>query len=106
MIIDFTEILDDLEVKRASLLAPEELPLVGVAEVLAGLDQPYDLHEVCARCECLRLLASLAQLVEDALQVLQLLSGLAEFALGSQPLVVGQISGGRRNQRVDVRGSL
>jgi len=48
MIIDFTEILDDLEVKRASLLAPEELPLVGVAEVLAGLDQPYDLHEVCA----------------------------------------------------------
>jgi ribonucleoside-diphosphate reductase alpha chain len=47
MIIDFTEILDDLEVKRASLLSPDELPSVFVDEVLASLDQPYDLHDVC-----------------------------------------------------------
>jgi ribonucleoside-diphosphate reductase alpha chain len=47
MIIDFTEILDDLEVKRASLLPSDELPTFSVDGVLANLDQPYDLHEAC-----------------------------------------------------------
>ncbi len=47
MIIDFAEILDDLEVKRASLLPSAELPALPVEGILAGLDQPYDLREAC-----------------------------------------------------------
>ena len=38
MIIDFEEILDDLEVKRASLLPPDELPHLDVAAATAVLD--------------------------------------------------------------------
>ena len=38
MIIDFDEILDDLEVKRASLLPPGELPRIDVAAAIASLD--------------------------------------------------------------------
>src|SRR5262249_39062210 len=47
VIIDFDEILDDLEVKRASLLPADELPELAVDGVLAGLDQPYELREAC-----------------------------------------------------------
>jgi ribonucleoside-diphosphate reductase alpha chain len=47
VIIDFDEILDDLEVKRASVLPADELPELAVDEVLARLDQPYDLCEAC-----------------------------------------------------------
>ncbi len=38
MIIDFDEILDDLEVKRASLLAPGELPRIDVSAAIQSLD--------------------------------------------------------------------
>ncbi len=38
MIIDFDEILDDLEVKRASLLPPDELPVIDVAAAVASID--------------------------------------------------------------------
>jgi ribonucleoside-diphosphate reductase alpha chain len=37
LIIDFEEILDDLEVKRASLLAPDELPQIDVSAAIASL---------------------------------------------------------------------
>jgi ribonucleoside-diphosphate reductase alpha chain len=47
MIIDFDEILDDLEVKRASLLPSEELPAVEIESIIASLDQPYELRGVC-----------------------------------------------------------
>jgi len=47
MMIDFDEILEDLEVKRASLLPPDELPELAIDDVLAGLDQPYDLRQAC-----------------------------------------------------------
>ncbi len=43
MLIEFDEILHDLELKRAASLPTEELPLVGVAEALAGLDAGNDL---------------------------------------------------------------
>ena len=36
-----------MEVKRASLLPSDELPDVAVDDVLAGLDQPYDLRDAC-----------------------------------------------------------
>lgn len=38
MLIEFDEILHDLELKRAASLPTEELPLAGVAEALAGLE--------------------------------------------------------------------
>ncbi|MBN8868851.1 MAG: ribonucleoside-diphosphate reductase subunit alpha [Solirubrobacterales bacterium] len=38
MLIEFDEILHDLELKRAATLPTEELPLAGVAEALAGLE--------------------------------------------------------------------
>jgi len=38
MLIEFDEILHDLERKRAATLPTEELPLAGVAEALAGLE--------------------------------------------------------------------
>jgi ribonucleoside-diphosphate reductase alpha chain len=47
MIIDFDEILDDLEVKRASVLPADELPGLAVDGVVAGLDQPYDVRDAC-----------------------------------------------------------
>jgi ribonucleoside-diphosphate reductase alpha chain len=47
MMIDFAEILDDLEVKRASLLPSDELPELAIDEMLADLDQPYELRQAC-----------------------------------------------------------
>ena len=47
MIIDFDEILNDLEVKRASLLPVEELPPLDVAAVVAELPASYDLAGPC-----------------------------------------------------------
>ncbi len=62
MIIDFDEILDDLEVKRASLIAPDELPSLAVEAAIAQLDlggfslgvvdelgeeRPFDVRQPC-----------------------------------------------------------
>jgi ribonucleoside-diphosphate reductase alpha chain len=47
VIIDFAEILDDLEVKRASLLPVAELPQLDLEPGAVGLDQPYDLADPC-----------------------------------------------------------
>ncbi|HEY7003978.1 MAG TPA: ribonucleoside-diphosphate reductase subunit alpha [Gaiellaceae bacterium] len=47
MIIDFDEILDDLEVKRASLLPSDELPELTIDDAVGGLGQPYDLRAAC-----------------------------------------------------------
>ena len=42
------------------------------------------------------------QFVEGALQLCQLLSRLAELALRRQALVVGKVSGGFRDERVQI----
>jgi ribonucleoside-diphosphate reductase alpha chain len=94
MIIDFAEILDDLEVKRASLLPAGELPELAVDDVLAALDQPYDLRDACrwiaealgtlaaARGEALNAVAAEALLRDTALAVVARLR-----LLGDQPQV-------------------
>ena len=42
------------------------------------------------------------QLVERALQLLQLLPGFAQLALRREALVLGQVFGGFRNERIKV----
>ena len=55
------------------------------------------------RSTAARLFFACVQLVKRALQFFKLLSSFAQFAFRCQALVVGEVSGGFRNQRIEIR---
>ena len=48
------------------------------------------------------LLRMSAELIERALQVVELLAGLGQFAFRGEALIVGEVAAGLRNERMDV----